>query len=254
MWKLLLKAVNHRLLEERQISPALLGHGSRSTIYLHGLIFLSLLITPPLDGVWGTLPFQGETLEQACACTGWVGIECGSHLILAHLWVPGTPWWKQGHHPSYSGWQHHAVGHCPDTDSTAYPWKWVNILTLETMASSHPLRSVNYSDRVKSLWFPVLSSDSKISWCSCSSGMEWHSPVEVSGIILLGFFIPTWGSGVSLQAFGSTTANCIMDNASTRTSTFGFEGKGQPASLDTFLSATRQSTPGKLLPVRLPLS
>lgn len=115
-------------------------------------------------------------------------------------------------------------------------------------------RSVNYSDRVKSLWFPVLSIDFKISWCSCSSGMEWHSPVEVSGIILLGFFIPTWGSGVSLQAFGSTTANCIMDNASTRTSTFGFEGKGQPESLDTFLSATRQPTPGKLLPVRLPLS
>lgn len=143
---------------------------------------------------------------------------------------------------------------CPDTDSTAYPCKLVNILALETMTSSLPLRSVNYSDSIKSLWFPSLSSDSKVSWCSCSSGMEWHSPIEVSGIILPGFFIPTWGSGVLLRAFGSTTANCIMDNASTRMSIFGFEGKGQPASLDTFLSATRQSMPGKLLAVRLPLS
>lgn len=195
--------------------------------------------------VWGTLPFQGEAQKQGCA--GWVGTECDSHPLLTHLWVPYI-----FTHP-YTGWQLHwdalVLMH-----SSAYPWELVNILALEKMTSSLPLRSVNYSDRIKSSWFPSLSSDSKVSWCSCSSGMERHSPVEVSGIILLGFFIPTWGSGVPLQAFGSTTDNCIMDNANTRMSIFGFEGKGQPASLDTFLSATRQSMPGKLLPVRLPLS
>lgn len=42
---------------------------------------------------------------------------------------------------------------CPDTDSTAYPWKLVSILALGTMTSSIPLRSANCSGRIKSSWF-----------------------------------------------------------------------------------------------------
>lgn len=41
------------------------------------------------------------------------------------------------------------------TDSTAYPWKWVNILTLKTMTFGLSLRSVNSSDRIRVRDFPV---------------------------------------------------------------------------------------------------
>lgn len=106
---------------------------------------------------------------------------------------------------------------CPDTNSTAYPWKWINILTLKT-TSSLSLQSVNYSDSIRSLWFFSLLSPPKMAWCRCLIGTKWHSSAEVSGVILMFVFVTSWGSGVLSVSLWEHYCHCTMDKANTRSS------------------------------------